>query len=50
MKETVKDRLADSGAVAIITTSNLLSRIPMEKLPDLKHVIVLDDYDNDKTS
>jgi acetyl-CoA synthetase len=22
----------------------------MEKLPDLKHVIVLDDYDNDKTS
>jgi acetyl-CoA synthetase len=50
MEEAVKDRLADSGAVAIVTTSDLLSRIPMEKLPDLKHVIVLDDHDINKTS
>jgi len=41
MEEAIRDRLQDSGAVAIITTPELRSRIPRQKLPDLKHVIVV---------
>jgi acetyl-CoA synthetase len=40
METAVKDRLLDSGAVAIVTTPSLLPRIPRLELPDLKHVIV----------
>lgn len=40
MQEAVKDRLSDSGAVAIVTTADLLERIPAEELPALRHVIV----------
>ncbi|WP_373229971.1 acetate--CoA ligase [Cohnella sp.] len=43
MESAVRDRLQDSGAVAIVTTPSLLSRIPRADLPDLKHVIVLGD-------
>ncbi|MFC4769704.1 acetate--CoA ligase [Effusibacillus consociatus] len=41
MEEAVKDRLADSGAVAVVTTPHLLSRIPVSSLPELKHVILV---------
>ncbi|WP_276352647.1 acetate--CoA ligase [Cohnella caldifontis] len=40
METAVRDRLQDSGAVAIVTTPALLSRVPRADLPDLKHVIV----------
>lgn len=41
METAVKDRLEDSGAVAIITTPSLLSRIPVDQLSELKHVILV---------
>ena len=41
METAVKDRLLDSGAVAIITTPALLSRVPVGDLPELKHVILV---------
>lgn len=37
----VRDRLENSEAVAIITTPQLLSRVPVQDLPNLKHVIVV---------
>lgn len=42
MEEAVKDRLQDSGAVAIVTHSSLLYRLKTNELPALKHVIILD--------
>ena len=41
MEEAVRDRLEDSEAVAIITTAELSQRIPAEKLPALKHIIIV---------
>ncbi len=41
MEGAVKDRLEDSEAKVIITTPELLSRIPMEKVASLKHVFVV---------
>ncbi|MBM7563549.1 acetate--CoA ligase [Paenibacillus sacheonensis] len=43
METAVRDRLQDSSAAAIITTPALLSRIPRNELPDLRHVIVVGD-------
>lgn len=43
METAVKDRLLDSEAVAIVTTPALMSRIPRDQLPDLKHIIVFGD-------
>ncbi len=43
METAVKDRLEDSAAVAIVTTPTLLSRVPVEDLPHLKHVILVGD-------
>ncbi|RAP78090.1 acetate--CoA ligase [Paenibacillus montanisoli] len=43
METAVRDRLQDSGAVAIVTTPALLPRIPRSELPDLKHIIVFGD-------
>ncbi|EXX88116.1 acetyl-CoA synthetase, partial [Paenibacillus darwinianus] len=43
METAVKDRLQDSGATAIVTTTALLSRVPKAELPDLKHIIVFGD-------
>ena len=40
MEEAVKDRLRDSGAVAVVTVPELLPRIPGEALPDLTCVFV----------
>ncbi|RXT13610.1 acetate--CoA ligase [Ammoniphilus sp. CFH 90114] len=41
MEDAVRDRLLDSQSVAIVTTPQLLKRIPTTDLPDLKHVILV---------
>ncbi|GIP39774.1 acetyl-coenzyme A synthetase [Paenibacillus sp. J31TS4] len=41
MESAVRDRLDDSGAVAIVTTPSQLPRVPVKDLPDLKHVILV---------
>ncbi|MBM7649544.1 acetyl-CoA synthetase [Bacillus ectoiniformans] len=41
MEEAVKDRLADSGAKVVVTTPELLERVPVNELPELKHVIIV---------
>ncbi|WP_055107547.1 acetate--CoA ligase [Paenibacillus ihumii] len=41
METAVKDRLEDSGAVAIVTTPALLPRVKREELPALKHVFLV---------
>lgn len=43
METAVKDRLEDSGAVAIVTTPSLLPRIKRDELPELQHIIVVGD-------
>ncbi len=43
METAVRDRLQDSGAVALVTTPALLSRVPREELPDLKHIFIYGD-------
>jgi acetyl-CoA synthetase len=43
MEGAVRDRLQDSAAVAIVTTPELLSRVPVSELPALKHVILVGD-------
>mgnify|MGYP000038295978 CR=1 FL=1 len=41
METAVKDRLQDSGAVAIITTPELLPRVSRAELPELKHILLV---------
>ena len=41
MEGAVRDRLLDSEAKVIITTQDLLSRIPVGDLPLLKHILVV---------
>lgn len=41
METAVKDRLEDSGAVALVTTPELLQRVKREELPALRHIIVV---------
>lgn len=41
METAVRDRLQDSGAVAIITTPALKERVPRADLPELKHVVLV---------
>lgn len=41
MEQAVKDRLENSEAVAIVTTPELLPRVPYKELPHLKHVILV---------
>ncbi len=41
METAVRDRMADSEAVAVITTPQLLGRVPVAELPALKHVILV---------
>lgn len=42
MEKAVKDRLEDSGAKVIVTTSELLPRIPVQELPELQYVVLVD--------
>ncbi|HZH61037.1 MAG TPA: acetate--CoA ligase [Metabacillus sp.] len=43
MEGAVKDRLEDSDAKVIVTTPELLERVPLSELPSLKHVVVVGD-------
>lgn len=44
METAVKDRLEDSGAVALVTTTALLPRVKRDELPLLKHVFVVGEH------
>jgi len=41
MEGAVKDRLADSEAKVIVTTPELVSRIPIDQLPALEHIFIV---------
>lgn len=41
MEGAVKDRLQNSEAVAVVTTPELLPRIPTKELPDLKYILLV---------
>jgi len=43
MEGAVRDRLEDSEATVIVTTKELLHRVPVEALPSLKHIFVVGD-------
>ncbi|RXK18269.1 acetate--CoA ligase [Macrococcus sp. DPC7161] len=43
MTQAVKDRLDNSDASVIITTKALVGRIPKEELPNLEHIILIDE-------
>ncbi|WP_050616071.1 acetate--CoA ligase [Bacillus testis] len=44
MEGAVRDRLSDSEAKVIVTTPELLPRIPLDDLPKLEHVFVVGDH------
>lgn len=41
MEGAVRDRLEDSDAKVIVTTPELLERVPVNELPSLKHIVVV---------
>ncbi|MBS4216802.1 acetate--CoA ligase [Bacillus sp. FJAT-49711] len=41
MEGAVKDRLEDSEAKVLITTPELLKRVPVDELPELKHIFLV---------
>ncbi|MEC1663917.1 acetate--CoA ligase [Bacillus halotolerans] len=41
MEGAVKDRLQNSEAKVVVTTPELLERIPVDKLPDLQHIFIV---------
>ncbi len=41
MEGAVRDRLMDSGAKVLITTPDLLNRVPVDELPELKHIFLV---------
>lgn len=43
MEGAVRDRLEDSGARVLITTPELLERVPVSELPALEHVFLIGD-------
>lgn len=47
-EEAVRERLFDSGAKAVFTTPQLLSRIPVHTLPNLEHIIVIGENVNEE--
>ncbi|WP_271396686.1 acetate--CoA ligase [Salinicoccus roseus] len=48
MEKAVRDRLENSDAKVIITTPELLPRIPVDDLPNLEKVVVVGDGSDDK--
>jgi acetyl-CoA synthetase len=42
MEDAVYDRLHDAGATIVVTTQALAARIPVHKLPQLRHVVLMD--------
>ncbi|TXC90235.1 acetate--CoA ligase [Metabacillus litoralis] len=47
MEGAVRDRLEDSDAKVIVTTPELLKRVPVDELPSLKHVVVVGETTDD---
>lgn len=47
MEGAVRDRLEDSDAKVIVTTPELLERVPVDELPSLKHVVVVGETTDD---
>ena len=43
MEAALEDRLSDSGASVLVTTAELLKRVPLPKLPALKHIFLVGD-------
>lgn len=43
METAVSDRLDDSSAIAIVTTTSLVHRVNFDQLPHLKHIILVGD-------
>lgn len=43
MTQAVKDRLENSDARVIITTKALVGRIPKDELPNLEHIVLIDE-------
>lgn len=41
MEGAVRDRLEDSGAKVLVTTPELLKRVPVNELPELKHIFLV---------
>lgn len=41
MEGAVRDRLEDSGAKVLVTTPELLKRVPVDELPELKHIFLV---------
>ncbi|OIJ15222.1 acetate--CoA ligase [Anaerobacillus arseniciselenatis] len=41
MENAVRDRLEDSNAKVLVTTPELLDRVPVEELPDLEKVVIV---------
>ncbi|MGE5702665.1 MAG: acetate--CoA ligase [Clostridia bacterium] len=50
MEEAVKDRLLDSSAIAVVTTPVQKTRIPVDALPELQHVILVGSEADDSLS
>jgi len=50
MEAALYDRLENSGSVAVVTTPDLISRIPFQKLPGLKHLFLLTHESNPSLS
>ncbi|WP_342525079.1 acetate--CoA ligase [Chryseomicrobium sp. FSL W7-1435] len=46
MEGAVFDRLEDSEAKVLVTTPDLLSRVPVDKLPNLETIFLVGEYDN----
>ncbi len=47
MEQAVRDRLQDSEATMLITTPELLGRVPQEDLPKLEKIILIGDFDEE---
>ncbi|TCP32044.1 acetyl-CoA synthetase [Scopulibacillus darangshiensis] len=43
MENAVRDRLEDSEAKVLVTTPDLIDRVPYEDLPHLKHIVLVGD-------
>lgn len=48
METAVRDRLEDSGAIAVVTTPELMDRIPFHDLPQLKYMLLIGDSIEEK--
>ncbi len=47
MENAVRDRLEDSSAKVLVTTPELLNRVPVEELPDLEKVVIVGENVNE---